>query len=388
MSNSLEAKIVVLGSQGVGKTSLVHRFVKNSFTPPSMMTSTIGASFLTKRVVDIDSSTVVRLQIWDTAGQERFRSISKLYYRGANAALLCYDITSASSFTEMGHWLLELRANLPEDTIIHVVGTKADVVAENPSRREVPFERCIAYVAENLYPSAASVGASQHGAIPGTAHSTFSYLNPSASTPSHSGGAISHHHNKSDPNLLGSRAPHSHARSRSSASTLLLSRAHSTHLDTASAAATAAEAPAPLASPHSNRSSMGFWGQDLGWDCCHEVSASSGEGVEEVFRVITRRLVEQRNTRAALEARLAAEAGLAGGALGAGGVAADDRASFYDGYADASGFGVPPNGSFRLGPGDKRRSWLGLPQFLGEVGEAPEDADETVRRARRRKGCC
>ncbi len=83
MSNSLEAKIVVLGSQGVGKTSLVHRYVKNAFTPPTTQ-STIGASFLTKRVVDIDTSTVVRLQIWDTAGQERFRSISKLYYRGQN----------------------------------------------------------------------------------------------------------------------------------------------------------------------------------------------------------------------------------------------------------------------------------------------------------------
>lgn len=81
MSSSLEAKIVVLGSQGVGKTSLVHRYVKNAFTPPTTQ-STIGASFLTKRVVDIDTSTVVRLQIWDTAGQERFRSISKLYYRG------------------------------------------------------------------------------------------------------------------------------------------------------------------------------------------------------------------------------------------------------------------------------------------------------------------
>ena len=81
MSNSLEAKIVVLGSQGVGKTSLVHRYVKNAFTPPTTQ-STVGASFLTKRVVDIDTSTVVRLQIWDTAGQERFRSISKLYYRG------------------------------------------------------------------------------------------------------------------------------------------------------------------------------------------------------------------------------------------------------------------------------------------------------------------
>lgn len=365
MSNSLEAKIVVLGSQGVGKTSLVHRFVKNSFTPPSMMTSTIGASFLTKRVVDIDSSTVVRLQIWDTAGQERFRSISKLYYRGANAALLCYDITSASSFTEMGHWLLELRANLPEDTIIHVVGTKADVVAEIPSKREVPFERCIAYVAENLHPSSAAQAPSQN--VPGTAHSNFSYLNATASSNAHH----THHPNKSDPNLLGGRA--SHARSKSASG--LLTRGHSAHLD-ANLDGTPS-GTAPLASPHSNRSSMGFWGQDLGWDCCHEVSASTGEGVEEVFRVITKRLVDQRNTRAALEARLAAE-------MGGLTPRVDERGSYYEGgYPE----GMNANGSFRVGIGDKRRSWLGLPQFLGEVGERSE-GDEFVERARRRKGCC
>jgi GTPase SAR1 family protein len=86
MANSLEAKIVVLGSQGVGKTSFVHRYVKNAFAPPSTQ-STIGASFLTKRVIDVDTSTVVRLQIWDTAGQERFRSISKLYYRGMSPSM-------------------------------------------------------------------------------------------------------------------------------------------------------------------------------------------------------------------------------------------------------------------------------------------------------------
>lgn len=65
MSSSLEAKIVVLGAQNVGKTSLVMRYCKGSFNP-AQITSTVGASFLTKRVVDNDSDTVVRLQIWDT----------------------------------------------------------------------------------------------------------------------------------------------------------------------------------------------------------------------------------------------------------------------------------------------------------------------------------
>lgn len=72
MAQSLEAKIVVLGAQGVGKTSLLLRYIKNQFSSANT-TSTVGASFMTKRVVDDESDTVVRLQIWDTAGQERFR---------------------------------------------------------------------------------------------------------------------------------------------------------------------------------------------------------------------------------------------------------------------------------------------------------------------------
>ena len=159
---------------GVGKTSLLHRkhlrhltfcllnfpklisahisgYVKGTFNPPSV-TSTIGASFLTKRVIDVDSGITVRLQLWDTAGQERFRSITKLYYRGASAILLVYSIIEESSFEEMGRWLTEMRENLGNDIIIHVVGTKSDMVAQEPSLRKIPFEKCIAYVAENLYP--------------------------------------------------------------------------------------------------------------------------------------------------------------------------------------------------------------------------------------------
>lgn len=96
---------------------------------------------MTKRVLDIDSGTTVRLQIWDTAGQERFRSISKLYYRGASAVLLVYSIVDETSFEEMGRWLMELKDNVRDDVVVHVVGTKSDVVAQDPNLRRVPFER-------------------------------------------------------------------------------------------------------------------------------------------------------------------------------------------------------------------------------------------------------
>ncbi|KAL2868954.1 Rab family GTPase [Aspergillus lucknowensis] len=300
MSSSLEAKIVVLGAQGVGKTSLVQRYVKNAFNA-STTASTVGASFVTKRVLDSTSDTLVRLQIWDTAGQERFRSISRLYYRGANACLLCYDITDEQSFQEMTGWLLELKKNLvggadgeDDQIVIHVVGTKSDIVALDPARRRVPFERTIAYVAEQLYPSRAS-----------TPPPTAGFGHSSAATIQGMG-------------------------------------------------------------VDSKRSS-GFWGQDIGWDCCHEISAKDGEGVEEVFRVIARKLVEQRNKR---------EAGVSGFSPGA---------SSVDGVASSSAVAgaIDGGGSFRLGMNDKRRSWLMFPP--SSVGD---DGDERVEIGKKRGKCC
>ena len=75
--SSLEAKIVVLGAQGVGKTSLLMRYCKGAFNP-AQVTSTVGASFLTKRVVDSDTDTVVRLQIWDTGRFLELRNLGLL----------------------------------------------------------------------------------------------------------------------------------------------------------------------------------------------------------------------------------------------------------------------------------------------------------------------
>ncbi|KAI1128140.1 P-loop containing nucleoside triphosphate hydrolase protein [Nemania abortiva] len=335
--SSLEAKIVVLGSQGVGKTSLVTRYCKGAFNPAQTV-STVGASFMTKRVVDSDTDTVVRLQIWDTAGQERFRSISRLYYRGANACILCYSITDAHSFAEMGMWLTELRRNLPPDIVLHVVGTKADIVARDPTRREVPFERCIAYVAENLAPGLGSTP-------PPTAISA---------------------------GLNGLSLP-----------TSSTTQSHTTTPGTSASMITSPLGPAPSSAPEprspSSKRSSGFWGQEVGWDACHEISAESGEGVEEVFRVVTRKLVEQ--NRKMQQAILAATStpGLStpGGPEGA------------EGYFD----GANLRGSFRVGR--DRRSWLFSPGFSpavtvenaanGGANQQSRDADDEAKRARK---CC
>ncbi|NXA14157.1 RAB5A protein, partial [Sapayoa aenigma] len=86
-------KLVLLGESAVGKSSLVLRFVKGQFH--EFQESTIGAAFLTQTVCLDD--TTVKFEIWDTAGQERYHSLAPMYYRGAQAAIVVYDITNEVS---------------------------------------------------------------------------------------------------------------------------------------------------------------------------------------------------------------------------------------------------------------------------------------------------
>ncbi|KAK9474647.1 rab family GTPase, partial [Dipodascopsis tothii] len=153
---SVDAKVVLLGSQGtlaagradpgVGKTSLVVRYVHDKFHRAT--TSTVGASFLAKKITVDDVQ--VRLQIWDTAGQERFRSMAPMYYRSATCGILCYDVTNRASFDAVHSWLVELQTNLDEAIIIHLVGTKLDLVRDDPDRRQVPFADCLRYAEAHL----------------------------------------------------------------------------------------------------------------------------------------------------------------------------------------------------------------------------------------------
>ncbi|KAL3224626.1 hypothetical protein MRX96_026425 [Rhipicephalus microplus] len=109
-SKLVDAKVVLLGALGVGKTSLITRYSQKKFIGTT--SPTIGASFTTLRV-NVGNAKV-RIQLWDTAGQERFRAMAPLYYRKANAAIVAYDITSVSSFEAMKQWVLELRRNVEE----------------------------------------------------------------------------------------------------------------------------------------------------------------------------------------------------------------------------------------------------------------------------------
>ncbi|KAF4524323.1 hypothetical protein B566_EDAN005381 [Ephemera danica] len=141
---TIEGKIVVLGSQGVGKTSMVVRYIGKMFS--HHISPTIGASFFTCKLNVED--TRIKLQVWDTAGQERFRAMAPMYYRNSNAALLVFDITQEYTFKAVQDWVKELKRNVEEDMVLSVVGNKTDLASD----RKVSKDEALQY--------AESIGAS------------------------------------------------------------------------------------------------------------------------------------------------------------------------------------------------------------------------------------
>lgn len=117
-------KMVVLGHYSVGKSSIVLKFVKDEFNPREE--STIGASFLTKTI--FQNRCAVKYEIWDTAGQERYYSLIPMYYRGAQVALIVYDITSEESFESAKRWIEELKYDKPQEFLKVLVANKMDLV--------------------------------------------------------------------------------------------------------------------------------------------------------------------------------------------------------------------------------------------------------------------
>ncbi|XP_027184871.1 ras-related protein RABF2a [Coffea eugenioides] len=140
-NKSINAKLVLLGDVGAGKSSLVLRFVKGQFI--EFQESTIGAAFFSQTVAVNDAT--VKFEIWDTAGQERYHSLAPMYYRGAAAAIIVYDITNPASFERAKKWVLELQAQGNSNMVMALAGNKADLA----DSRKVTTEEAQAYAQEN-----------------------------------------------------------------------------------------------------------------------------------------------------------------------------------------------------------------------------------------------
>ena len=134
----IQLKIVLLGDAGVGKSSIVLRYVTDSFKTDA--DGTVGASYMGKIVTIND--TMVKLNVWDTAGQERYHSLAKMYYKDADAAILVYDITKHDSFDGMIRWHKEVSENSKPGIVIAVAGNKEDLV----DLEKVSFEEANEFV--------------------------------------------------------------------------------------------------------------------------------------------------------------------------------------------------------------------------------------------------
>ena len=131
-------KLVLLGDSGVGKSSIALRFVRDEFR--EFQEPTIGAAFLTRTLNRAEGE--IRYEMWDTAGQERYASLAPMYYRGAKAAVVVYDVTCKASFEGAKKWVSELQRGVPKCTIA-LAGNKCEL-----SRRGVPIDEASKYSKE------------------------------------------------------------------------------------------------------------------------------------------------------------------------------------------------------------------------------------------------
>ena len=136
----IESKLVLLGDSNVGKTSLVLRFVKNQFNADPV--STVGAAFLQSPVTDDSLDEKIQFGIWDTAGSERYKALAPMYYRGAEVAIVVYDITSFKSFEGAKNWVRDLKLYGQPNVVIALAANKCDLDAQF---REVSAQEGQAY---------------------------------------------------------------------------------------------------------------------------------------------------------------------------------------------------------------------------------------------------
>mgnify|MGYP002626623513 FL=1 len=147
----IHCKIILVGDSGVGKTSIMGRYLCD-YDPNEK--ATIGASFKSK-LEKVEGKDNIQFEIWDTAGQERYRSVNSIFYQDAYICLLVYDITKKESFENLkNYWYNAVKECGSEGIIFHIAGNKVDLLEkEEVSKKEVE-EYCQSIDAQFNYVSA------------------------------------------------------------------------------------------------------------------------------------------------------------------------------------------------------------------------------------------
>jgi len=132
----VDMKVVMLGKEFCGKTSLVERYLNDRFAGENRYQNTIGAAYGAK-MVKIDDREIT-MGIWDTAGSERYESMSRIYYRGAKAAVVCYCVNDMESWDRLRFWISELQ-KFEKECQIYLCATKVDLLDGDNKKRAVDY---------------------------------------------------------------------------------------------------------------------------------------------------------------------------------------------------------------------------------------------------------
>lgn len=130
-------KLIMVGDTGVGKTCLIMRIDKDKFEEAH--TITLGGDF--SKLFYVVNKKKVKVQLWDTCGLEQYRAMMNIYFKGADASVVVFDLTDEKSFYAVQRWVADVRANTSASSLIYLAGNKCDL-----PKRAVPIEAIDSYV--------------------------------------------------------------------------------------------------------------------------------------------------------------------------------------------------------------------------------------------------
>ena len=154
-ANFKKYKVVFVGDQSVGKSSLIARYVYDSFDQGT--SPTIGVDFMVKSIYS--GGQTYKIHFWDTAGQERFKSLIPSYVKDCQIAILVYDLTNPESFAAIDTWFENIKQQRGEDIILGLIGNKLDLEGREVSTKDgfkkaesigAMFQECSAKTGENI----------------------------------------------------------------------------------------------------------------------------------------------------------------------------------------------------------------------------------------------